>query len=593
MDIGARIAGIRLLMEEHQIDAWLITGSDPHLSEYTPERWNTREWISGFSGSYGKVLVTADRVLLWTDTRYFIQAAEEIKGLGIELMKDRVPNAITVDAWLMDNLYSGNTLGLDGSTISTFEAAQLSAKLAAKGITFRSDLDLVDEIWLDRPAIFSKPAYDYPVEFAGKSRSEKLELLRNELLGRNQDSIVISMLDDVAWILNIRGEEIPYTPLVTAFCYVDQQNAWLFVNPSKLSSPFRTILEKDGIIIQPYDEFVPFIRQITNNRIQVDAIRTNFEISKSLSVHNVVDPDVSPVNLMKAVKSSREIANIKNAHVKDGVAMANFLFWLFQTIGKERITELSIGHKLTEFRSKQHLFKGDSFHPIVGYGPHSAIVHYHATSQTKLDINPENLLLVDSGGQYMDGTTDLTRTFCLGTATQNQKDDFTTCLKAHIALATAIFPVGTKGYSLDSITRKPLWDKAINYGHGTGHGIGCFLSVHEGPMSIRAEFNNEPIREGHLLSNEPGIYREGQYGIRIENVMFCKKLTSNEFGDFLCFETVSFCPIDKHLIDIEMLNSEELKWINHYHESVYTNISPFLSDGDVMEWFRLQCDPLQ
>ncbi len=593
MDIGARIARLRMLMKEHQIDAWLITGSDPHLSENTPDRWKTREWISGFSGSYGKVLVTSERVLLWTDTRYFIQAAEELKGSGIELMKDRVPNAISVDSWILGNINPGKVLGLDGSTISTIEADQLSAKLAAKGIIFCYDLDLVSKIWIDQPEIPSKPAYDYPLEFAGKSRIEKLKLLRNELLLRNLDSIVVSMLDDVAWILNIRGDEIPYTPLVTAFCYLDMKNAWLFINPGKLSMDFGNILENDGISIRPYEEFVPFLKQITHRCIQVDAIRTNYEISKSLTANNEVNPSVSPITLMKAIKSPGEIINIKNAHVKDGAAMANFLFWLFQNIGKESITEISIGQKLNEFRRKQLLFKGDSFHPIVGYGPHGAIVHYHATILTNVEIKSDNLLLLDSGGQYPDGTTDLTRTLCLGIATENQKKDFTTCLKAHIALATAVFPVGTKGYSLDAITRKPLWDKAINYGHGTGHGIGCFLSVHEGPMSIRAEFNNEPIREGHLLSNEPGIYREGQYGIRIENVMICKKLTSNEFGEFLCFDTVSFCPLDRQLIIIDLLNSDELKWINHYHECVYKNISPLLSDGNVLGWLKSQCAPLQ
>jgi Xaa-Pro aminopeptidase len=370
-------------------------------------------------------------------------------------------------------------------------------------------------------------------------------------------------------------------------------NVWLFIDPSKLSVSFRAILENEGIVILSYDDYVPFLKQITNKRIQIDAVRTNYQISKSLAMHNVVDSSVSPLTLMKAVKNQCEINNIRNAHVKDGAAMANFLFWLYHTIGKETITEVSIGQKLYEFRSKQQLFKGDSFHPIAGFGSHGAIVHYHATIQTNAEIQSDNLLLIDSGGQYLDGTTDLTRTICLGTATQNQKEDFTTCLKAHIALATAVFPVGTKGYSLDSITRKPLWDMAINYGHGTGHGIGCFLSVHEGPMSIRAEFNNEPIREGHLLSNEPGIYREGKYGIRIENVMFCKKLTSNEFGDFLCFETVSFCPIDRHLIKIEMLNPEELRWINHYHESVYTKISPLISNSEVLGWFKSQCEPIQ
>ncbi len=592
MIIAERISGLRKLMNMHQIDAYLITGTDPHLSEYIPKRWETREWISGFTGSYGKVLVTLNEVLLWTDTRYFLQAAEELQGTGIRLMKDRVPDAVSIEEWALKNLKPGNKLAFDGSTISTSEATQLTTKLAANGILIDIELDLVGQVWMDRPKQQDSPAYEYPIEFAGKSRIEKFDIVRKTLAAKNLDSTVITLLDDLAWIFNMRGTEIEYIPLVSAFGYLDKDNVWLFINPDRLSSDFRNVLEEDGVIIKPYGDFYSFTTRIAGKRIQIDPIRTNFKITRSLSDHNEIDTSVAVVAKLKAVKDHNEIENIRNAHVKDGTAMVYALYWLNQIVGKEKITEVSVGKKLNEFRMQQPLFMGDSFHPIVGFGTHGAIVHYHATDQTSVDISPDNLLLIDSGGQYLDGTTDITRTISLGTPAKKQREDFTSCLKAHIALATAHFPVGTKGYSLDSITRKPLWDRGINYGHGTGHGIGYFLSVHEGPMSIRAEFNNEPISEGHLLSNEPGIYREGEYGIRTENVLFCKRSPFSEFGDFLCFETVSLCPIDRHLIVIEMLSSEELNWLNHYHETVLQKISPHIPDSDVVEWLKIQCAPL-
>jgi len=592
MIIAERISGLRELMKKHQIDAYLITGTDPHLSEYIPERWKTRKWISGFTGSYGKVLVTLNDVLLWTDTRYFLQAAEELKGTGIRLMKDRVPDAVSLEEWALKNLNPGNKIAFDGSTISTAEAVHLTSKLAANGINITIDQDLVDQVWLDRPIQPESPAYEYPVDFAGKSRTEKFDMVRKTLVSKNLDSTVISLLDDLAWIFNLRGNEIEYTPLVSAYGYLDQEKVWLFINPGRLETGFRNVLEEEGIIIKPYGDFYSFITRLTNKRIQIDPIRANFMITRSLSYHNEIDTSVAVVAKLKAVKDHSEIENIRNAHVKDGTAMVYSLFWLSQVAGKENITEISIGKKLNEFRMQQPLFKGDSFHPIVGFGAHGAIVHYHATDQTNVSISPDNLLLIDSGGQYLDGTTDITRTISLGTPTTNQCEDFTSCLKAHIALANVHFPVGTKGYSLDSIARKPLWDRGINYGHGTGHGIGYFLSVHEGPMSIRAEFNNEPISEGHLLSNEPGIYREGEYGLRIENVLFCKKTDSTEFGNFLCFETVSLCPIDRYLIVIEMLSSDELNWLNHYHETVLQKLLPHIPDSDVLEWLKIQCAPL-
>jgi len=592
MDNINRIAELRALMKANNIDAYLLTGTDPHLSEYTPAYWRTREWISGFTGSYGKVLVTSDKVLLWTDTRYFLQAAEELRGTEIKMMKERVPGAITLEEWVKANMKPGHIFALDGLTISIAEAALIESNLAAKGISFNADIDLVSEIWKDRPYFPDRPIYEYPVIYAGKSRVEKIEMVRKALLSKDLEATVISALDDVAWLFNIRGEEIEYIPVVSAYGYIDQDNAWIFLHPDKITGEFKTVLEKEGILVEPYDHFFDFLCRIRNKKIQIDPIRTNILVGKVVSVSNFIEASVAVATQLKAIKDENEISCIRSAHIKDGAAMVNFLYWIFQSIGKEKITEISVGNKLNEFRNQQPLFQGDSFHPIAGFGPHGAIVHYHATVQTDVDINPDNLLLIDSGGQYLDGTTDITRTIGLGFATGKQKEDFTFCLKAHIALATAIFPEGTKGYSLDSIARKPLWDKAINYGHGTGHGIGYFLSVHEGPMSIRAEFNNEPIREGHLLSNEPGIYREGEYGIRIENVLLCKKYTTNEFGSFLCFETLSFCPIDRQMIDKNILNNDEIHWVNHYHEKVFEKISPLVSDQEVLAWLKMQCAPL-
>ena len=590
--IKDRIARLRDLLRERQADACLITGTDPHLSEDTPENWKTREWISGFTGSYGKVLVTLDHAMLWTDTRYFLQSEQELEGTGIALMKDRVPGAISVEEWILANLKTESTVFSDGQAISAAEATQISLKLAAKGITFDINKDLVGEIWLDRPSYPIRKAYEHPANFAGKSRPQKIDLVRQSLKSRNLDATIISQLDDLAWQFNLRSDEIPYTPLVTAYGYISVHNAYLFIDPGKLTDDLRNALGNDGIIIQSYDSFFTFLTSVKDQRLQFDSNRTNALIFKQTSSSNTLVPSVSIVTDLKAIKDHNEIENIRNAHIKDGAAMVYSLFWINQNIGKEVITEVSFGNKLSEFRSRQPHFKGDSFHPIVGFGSHGAIVHYHATRQSDVAINPDNLLLIDSGGQYLDGTTDLTRTIAIGSASQKQKEDFTICLKGHIALATAIFPEGTMGYSLDAITRKPLWDKEINYGHGTGHGIGYFLSVHEGPMSIRTEFNSEPIREGHLLSNEPGIYRTNEYGVRIENVLFCKRHSSSCFGNFLSFETISFCPVDKNLIICELLSNEEINWINHYHETVFRKISPLIKDLEVLAWLKEQCAPL-
>jgi Xaa-Pro aminopeptidase len=590
-EVIQRIASVRSLMKENRIDAYLITGADPHLCEYPPEYWKTREWITGFTGSYGKVLVTRDKVLLWTDTRYFLQAGEELSGTGIILMKERVPEAISLTEWIAGNMIAGDTLAVDGLTISATEASDLNDKLGANGIGFRNDLDLVSPNWKMRPPMSTKTVYEHPIAFAGISRSEKIEMVRKKLLQNGKDSMVVSMLDDLAWLLNLRGDDIQYIPLFTAYCYLDRKDVRLFIEQGKISE-LTEVLANEGILVEPYDAFLDFLGRTKDQHVQIDPVRTNSLVVNSLVELNNVGFSPSDITQLKSVKSDHEINCIRNAHKKDGAALVNFLFWITHTIGKERITEVDVGKKLDEFRSRQDHFKGASFYPIVGFGPHGAIVHYHATENSDVEVNPGNLLLIDSGGHYLDGTTDITRTIALGIPTQKQKEDFTICLKGHISLANAIFPEEIRGYSLDPFARKPLWSKGINYGHGTGHGIGYFLSVHEGPMSIRAEFNNEPIREGNIISNEPGIYREGEYGIRVENVILCKKFQHSDFGNFLCFETISLCPLDRKLIVKELLSIDEITWIDHYHQMVFRNISPLIHEPEVLNWLKSQCTAL-
>ena len=592
MNIFERIAALRDQMKLNQIDAYLITGTDPHLSEYTPDAWKTREWISGFTGSFGKVLVTRKNVLLWTDTRYFIQAIDEISQFGIELMKDRVSGSISLEHWISMNLLAGEVLAVDGKTLTVAEALNLSDKIAAKGIQFNSELDLVSSIWVDRPSSGPSHVVEHAVEYAGRSRVEKLNLVRQILAEKNLDGCILSALDDIAWLLNIRGNEIQYTPLVTAYCYLDQEDCLFFIQGDRLSKPLYELLIKDGITFIDYSEFYSFLARIPAGRIQIDPIRTNYSIFQKINVNCQPVFEVGTVTRLKAIKNNHEIEQIKNAHLKDGAAMVNSIFWITQYVDKKELSEVLIGRKLNEFRSLQPGYAGESFHPIVGYGAHGAIVHYHATEATDSKIKSGNILLIDSGGQYLDGTTDITRTIILGSPSHQQKVDFTICLKAHIALATAVFPAGTRGYSLDTITRKPLWDNYLNYGHGTGHGIGFYLSVHEGPMSIRSEYNDERIEAGHLMSNEPGLYREKEYGIRTENVLLCKHSASGPFGDFLCFETISLCPIDKQLILPELMNDVELNWLNDYHALVFHSISPLLQDECTIKWLKIQCEPI-
>ena len=588
MNIIDRITSLRGLMNKKGIDGYLIYGTDPHLSEYVPDAWRSREWISGFTGSYGKVVITQNRAALWTDTRYYLQAETQLSGTGITMIKDRQADTISVDHWMERELKPGSVVGIDGLTISAAEANALEQKLVANGISLDLNTDLVSAIWENRPKFPQAVVTDFPVRFAGRSRSEKLDQIRNRLIENGAEATLICQLDDLAWCFNLRGNDISYNPLFTGYGYIDQHQAILFVDEEKIPVVLRDVLEKEGVTILNYESIFSFFDQQIYLPFYLDPERTNSLIYRQISKKCKVIDGLSIPTILKSIKNEVEISGMREAHIRDGVAMVNFLYWFEQNLGKEKITELSVGEKLKTFRSEQALFMGESFNPIVGFGLHGAIVHYCATPETEVEILPDGILLFDTGGHYLDGTTDITRTIATGKVTLQQQTDFTLVLKGTIQLAMAIFPQNTKGYSLDILARKALWNNGLNYGHGTGHGVGHYLSVHEGPMSIRPEYNNEPIREGQILTDEPGLYREGEYGIRIENVMVCKNEFQSGFGRFLSFDTLTLCSIDRRLVNSQLLSEEELNWLNNYHARVLSELGSRLN-ADVRMWLETQC----
>jgi Xaa-Pro aminopeptidase len=588
MIIKDRIADLRRLMQANKYEAYIINGTDPHLSEYLPARWKTREWISGFTGSYGRVVVTNNKSLLWTDSRYFIQAEEELKNTGITLMKDRLPDSVLFDDWLCSELDNGSVVGVDGQSLSTTEALSLESKLNANGIGLETTRDLLAEIWKKRPLQPDLPAYEHTYEYARQTRTEKLKNIRKELYDLKVESTIIPALDDLAWTFNIRGNDIAYNPVVTGYGYIDQTKAYLFIDNKKLPEELRESLENDGIDIREYDSFISFLENIECKSVFFDANSTNIKLFNAIpkKCHKVNGLSISC--LFKSIKNSSQIDMMQKAHQRDGAAVINFIYWLENNIDRDKITELTVCNKLKEFRSQQPHFIGESFHTIAGYAEHGAMPHYSITEESDKEILSENFLLIDSGGQYLDGTTDITRTIAMGSLTDQQKTDFTLVLKGTIQLSLAKFPEGTKGANIDMLARKALWDSGINYGHGTGHGVGYFLGVHEGPVSIRQEFNNEPIRVGQVTSNEPGLYREGKYGIRIENMIVCREDRETEFGKFLKFDTLTLCPIDLRSINKALMTKEEIEWLNSYHNRVYKEVGPLLS-SDIREWLKDKC----
>ncbi|MCK3683426.1 aminopeptidase P family protein [Maribellus sp. YY47] len=574
--IQQRIAALRAEMSRIGIDAWYISGTDPHSSEYLPQRWETREFISGFTGSYGLVVVTKEKAALWTDSRYFLQAADELKGSGIEMMKLRVPDAVSPQVWLTQNLKAGSNVGIDAKTVTVAEFRNLQRTLVKQNIELVETPDLFDAIWEDRPAIPTDKAFELDVQYAGLSRKEKQQAVAVELAKTGADLQVVSMLDELAWLYNLRGSDVPYNPVFTGFGIIGATESTLFVDAGKIDPALKSKLETEGVQLKAYTEFYTYLSEISGKKIFIDSGSLNYSACSALIEQNEIVEGTSKVAILKGQKNSIEIEGFRKAMVKDGVALVEFLYWLKETIGKKPVSDYEIGAKLAEFRSKQAGFKGESFPPIVGYKSRGAIVHLHIGANDGLPVEADGALLFDSGGQYIDGTTDITRTVALGAVSDQFKTDFTLVLKGMIGLTMAKFPYGTKGCHLDILARQALWENGMNYGHGTGHGVGHFLNVHEGPMAIRQEYNENPILPGNVMSNEPAFYREGLYGIRSENMMVCVEGEVTDYGRFLKFETLTLCPIDTSLINLALLNEREKNWLNKYHKQVNTALKPLL-----------------
>ena len=555
-----RIAKLRAAMTNSGITACIIPGTDPHASEYLAEFWKERVWISGFNGSAGTAVVTTRKAGLWTDSRYFLQAADQLAGTGIELMKQGQPDTLEIIPWLSDELYVGDRVGVNPQMFSANGYAAMKAELKMVGIQLVS-IDLLAEVWTERPSLPLNPFFVFDAKYAGKTTSDKLTDLRLELKKVRADIFVMSALDDIAWLFNIRGNDVDYNPVVIAYALVEENKATLFIAPEKLTSETRRYLESEGVSVAAYTAINEALSGISSSKaVLIDSAKLNQSLFEAIPADCPIRNTMSPVFKLKSIKNEVEMAGYRRAMVKDGVALTKFFKWLEENVASGELTETSVNMKLYQFRNEQEHFIGESFGTIAGYGSHGAIVHYSATEESAFTLKPEGVVLLDSGGQYLDGTTDITRTVALGEVTAQQKTDFTLVLKGHIALGTAIFPSGTRGSQLDILARKAMWDLGLNYGHGTGHGVGHFLNVHEGPQSIRAEENPVTLQAGMFMSNEPGLYRSGEYGMRTENLIHIVPAMKTEFGQFLKFETVTLFPIDNELIDVYMLDDKEIEW---------------------------------
>ncbi|WP_347841168.1 aminopeptidase P family protein [uncultured Draconibacterium sp.] len=576
-EIRKRLVALRAVMQKSGIDAWYISGTDPHSSEYLPIRWQTRQFISGFTGSYGMLVVTQKDAALWTDSRYFLQAEEQLEGTGIVMQKLRVPEAVLPEQWILEKLPAESRVGVDTQTISADGFRQFENVLKKGNIALVATGDLFEQIWQNRPDFPANEVFEFELKYTGLSRKEKQEQLITATTKAGANYHLITMLDELAWQFNLRGSDILYNPVFCAYALVGKNKSYLFVNKNKLNDKTLDSLHNDGVEVLDYEQFYDFLSELNGQKIYLDANTANFAAFSNIRLKNEIVEGTSIVSLLKAKKNPVELEGFRTAMLKDGVALVEFLFWLKQTVGKSAVSEYTIGEKLKECRAKQEGFMGESFPPIVGYKEHGAIVHLSVTPNNALPVKADGILLFDSGGQYFDGTTDITRTVALGRISEQQRIDYTLVLKGMMALSMAKFPYGTKGCHLDILARQPLWQNGMNYGHGTGHGVGHFLNVHEGPMAIRQEYNENMIEPGHVLSNEPAFYREGQYGIRTENMIVCKEMEETQYGRFLGFETLTLCPIDLELIKTDLLSFEETQWLNKYHQMVNQKLKPCLA----------------
>lgn len=584
-NISERILALRQVLKAKSIHAFIIPSTDPHLSEYVAPHWEAREWISGFTGSAGTIVVTESEAGLWTDSRYFLQAARQLEGTGITLYKEMLPETPSITEFLCKHLDTGETAGINGQTFAAGQAEVMKQELANKGIHLEDCGDLINEIWKDRPGMPDSPAYIYGLEYAGKSYPEKIEAIRAALRKQDIEGLFISALDEIAWTLNLRGNDVHCNPVIVSYLLITQNNVTFFISPEKLTAEVEDYLHKLQVSIQPYEEVGNYLGKLNIRNLLLNPYKTNYAIYTALNPSCKIIHAESPVTLLKAIRNEREIAGIHAAMQRDGVALVRFLMWLEKAVPAGEETEISIDKMLHKCRAEQKLYMGESFDTIAGYKEHGAIVHYSATPKTDAHLQPVSFLLLDSGAQYMDGTTDITRTIALGQLTDEEKTDYTLILKGHIALAMAKFPAGTRGAQLDVLARMPIWQHKMNFLHGTGHGVGHFLSVHEGPQSIRMNENPTVLQPGMVLSNEPGVYKDGSHGIRTENLLLVRKAGEGMFGDYLEFETITLCPICKKGIIREMLSQEEREWLNSYHRNVFDKLSPDLNEEE-RSWLK-------
>lgn len=593
-NINQRLASLREVMKREHLAAFIFPSTDAHQSEYVADHWLGRAWISGFNGSAGTAVVTMTSAALWTDSRYFLSAEEQLKGTEFQLMKLRIPGTPSIAEWLGKELadVASPEVGLDGWVNSYAATSSLISDLRkAGGIMVRTNLDPLAEIWKDRPSIPENPVEIQPLEYAGEDATSKIQRIRKALRTYHADGMLVSALDDLAWTLNLRGTDVHCNPVFVGYLLIASDKVSLFVDEAKVSAEVRAYLEAHGVSLYNYNKVEDGLKEYSEYNILLDGNETNYYLWKTVRCQEIVS-HTSPIPAMKAVKCEAEIAGYRRAMLRDGVAMVKFLKWLVPAVEAGGQTEMSIDRKLTSLRAEQDLFRDISFDTIAGYQAHGAIVHYEASAETDAPLKPEGFLLLDSGAQYQDGTTDITRTIALGPVTEEMKHIYTLVLKGHIQLELAKFPDGASGTQLDALARECMWREGLNFLHGTGHGVGSYLNVHEGPHQVRMEYMPAPLRAGMTVTDEPGLYLAGKFGVRIENTLLIKDYMETEFGKFLQMESLTLCPIDTAPIDVDMLLPEELNWLNSYHAEVYAKLAPYLDEEEQI-WLKNATKPIK
>ncbi len=594
MTIINRLSALRRGMKDHHMQAYIIPTDDFHGSEYVGEYFKTRVFMSGFTGSAGTLVVTEEEAALWTDGRYFLQAEEQLKGTTIRLMKMGEPDVEEIPEYLHHHLPAGSVIGFDGRTMTTAFVRKLCEE--TEEMTIVADQDLCGEIWEDRPAISCGKVWELETSHAGQSRAEKLEIVRKKIREQEVDLLLLSSLEEIAWLLNLRGSDVDYTPVFLAFMLISRNRAKLYLHSPAISTETRTHLALDGVELDEYEQVYTDLSKIPGERsVWLDPDTANYRLYDAVPEEEQLLLRESPVILLKAIKNEQEIRLLKEAHVKDGVAVTRFMYWLKHRVGQEEITEISAAEKLQEFRRQMEGYREESFEPIIGYGPHGAIIHYSASEESNCRLEARGLCLADTGAHYHEGTTDVTRTFVLGEVTPEEKRMFTLVLQGHLQLGTAKFRYGVCGQNLDYLAREPLWREGLDYRHGTGHGVGFLLSVHEGPQRIQWRVSDQspaiPLEEGMVISNEPGVYLEGKFGVRHENLLLCRKAEKTEYGQFMTFENLTMVPFDKEGIDLELMTEKDIERLNAYHKEVYETLSPWFT-GEEKQWLREVTLPL-